>query len=117
MHDFKSLRVWQDAMDLVEQVYRISQNFPDTEKFGLTSQIRRSAVSIPSNIAEGARRNSDKEFRHFLGIANGSGGELYTQLILAARLGFIEEADKDSIIQKVESINRMNSKLIQSYSK
>ncbi|MEL6970546.1 MAG: four helix bundle protein [Bacteroidota bacterium] len=96
---------------------RTSQYQEKIVKFGLTSQIRRSAVSIPSNIAEGARRNSDSEFRHFLGIASGSGGELYTQLLLAARLGFIEEKDLKSIIETVESINRMNSKLIQSLSK
>lgn len=117
MHDFRSLRVWQDAMNLVELIYQITQQFPEAEKFGLTSQIRRSAVSIPSNIAEGARRNSDKEFRHFLGIASGSGGELYTQLVLAERLGFIRKQEVDSVIEKVELINKMISKLIYSFSK
>ena len=116
MHDFQSLRVWQEAMNLVEEVYQISQAFPDAERFGLTSQIRRSAVSVPSNIAEGARRNTTAEFRHFLGIASGSGGELHTQLMLAQRLGFATEADISPCIEKVEVINRMISKLIHSIS-
>ncbi len=117
MHDFRSLRVLQDAMDLVEEVYQVSKHFPDTEKFGLTSQIRRSSVSVPSNIAEGASRNSPAEFRHFLGIASGSGGELLTQLMLAQRLGFVEEASISPCIEKIEVINRMTSKLIHSLSK
>lgn len=112
MHDFKSLRVWKEAMDLVEEVYKVTQGFPSEEKFGLTSQIRRCAVSIPSNIAEGAYRNSNKEFRHFLGIANGSGGELYTQLLLASRLGYVKEEQTLSLITKSENINKMNAKLI-----
>ncbi|MFD1294271.1 four helix bundle protein [Lutibacter holmesii] len=87
----KELDVWKKSMDLVEQVYTISYLFPDTEKFGLTSQIRRAAVSVPSNIAEGAGRKGDKEFIQFLHIALGSLSELDTQYLIAVRLGFIEK--------------------------
>lgn len=112
MHDFKSLRIWKESMNLVEDVYKVSMNFPKEEKYGLTSQIRRSAVSVPSNIAEGAYRNTNGEFRQFLGIANGSGGELYTQLLLAQRLGLISEEKILPLLTKAEQINRMISKLI-----
>ena len=91
MHNFQELKIWQKAMDVAESTYLISAEFPKEEKFGLTSQIRRSAVSIPSNIAEGAGRNTDGEFKNFLGIASGSSNELYTQLVLAKRLGLISE--------------------------
>jgi len=80
-------------MDLVETVYKLTQKFPESEKFGLTSQMRRCAVSIPSNIAEGAARKGDKEFIHFLHIALGSLSELETQYLIAMRLIFIEKED------------------------
>ena len=99
-------------MDLVEEVYKVSTNFPKEEKYGLTSQVRRCAVSVPSNIAEGAYRNTNGEFRQFLGIANGSAGELYTQLLLAQRLELISEEKVLSLLTKVEKINKMISKLI-----
>ncbi|HYG50407.1 MAG TPA: four helix bundle protein [Flavobacteriales bacterium] len=89
MNRNKELKVWNKAMDLVVDVYKVTILFPSEEKFGVTSQVRRSAVSIPSNISEGAGRNSDKEFNQFIGIANGSTCELETQLILAQRLGWI----------------------------
>jgi len=85
----KELDVWKKSMDLVESIYKISNTFPDDEKFGLTSQIRRAAVSIPSNIAEGAGRKGDKEFIQFLHIALGSLTELDTQYIIAVRLQYI----------------------------
>lgn len=72
MHEYKKLKVWNDAIELVTDIYLITKTFPDSEKYGLVSQINRCAVSIPSNIAEGAGRNSNGEFRQFLGIANGS---------------------------------------------
>lgn len=87
----KELDVWKKSMDLVEFIYKLSNSFPDDEKFGLTSQIRRAAVSVPSNIAEGAGRKGDKEFIQFLHIALGSLSELDTQYLIAVRLGFIEK--------------------------
>lgn len=89
----KDLDVWKKSMDLVVKVYQITQLFPDTEKFGLTSQMRRSAVSIPSNIAEGAARKGDKELIQFLYISIGSLSELETQYLIALRLGFITKDD------------------------
>jgi four helix bundle protein len=88
---YHDLFAWQKAMDLAEQVYQISKAFPREELYGLTSQIRRSAVSVPSNIAEGHCRNGRREFVHHLSIALGSLGELETQLILAQRLGYLGE--------------------------
>ncbi|MEO8857471.1 MAG: four helix bundle protein [Burkholderiaceae bacterium] len=84
----EGLQVWQDAMHLVEAIYEFSATFPDTERFGLTSQIRRAAVSVPSNIAEGAARRSRQEYQRFLSIARGSLSELDTQYQIAIRLGF-----------------------------
>jgi four helix bundle protein len=87
--DHKDLDVWKRSMDLVVKVYQITKLFPDTEKYGLTSQMRRAAVSIPSNIAEGAARKGDKEFIQFLYISIGSLSELETQYLIAMRLEFI----------------------------
>ncbi|UFH35721.1 four helix bundle protein [Flavobacterium acetivorans] len=88
--DHKELDVWKKSMDLVVTVYQITQLFPDSEKFGLTSQMRRAAVSIPSNIAEGAARKGDRELIHFLHVALGSLSELETQYLIAIRLEFIK---------------------------
>ena len=93
-------------MDLVEKVYKTTSTFPKEEKYGLISQIQRSAVSIPSNIAEGAGRNSNKEFRNFLGIANGSANELATQLILSVRIGYIKEDSLRDIFNLIIEIKR-----------
>ena len=87
----KELDVWIKSMDLVETIYKVSNSFPDSEKFGLTSQIRRAAVSIPSNIAEGSARKGDKELLYFLYIALGSLTELDTQYLIAVRLGYVEK--------------------------
>lgn len=91
--DHKDLEVWKKSMDLVVQVYQMTQLLPDTEKYGLTSQMRRAAVSIPSNIAEGAARNGDKELMQFLSISIGSLSELETQYLIAIRLGFVIKED------------------------
>jgi four helix bundle protein len=88
----EGLEVWRDAMDLVEAVYRFSSRLPDTERFGLISQLRRAAVSIPSNLAEGAARRSTREYLRFLSIARGSLSELDTQQQIAVRLGMTEAA-------------------------
>ena len=101
-------------MDLAAQVYPLTARFPKEELYGLTSQIRRSAVSIPSNIAEGAARHSRKEFIQFLHIASGSVAELETQLLLAIRMGFISS---DSIISLVEEVRKLLLGLLRSLKK
>jgi len=85
----KDLEAWKTAMDLVQAIYEISRDFPAHEQYGLTSQIRPSAISIPSNIAEGAARNSDKDFVRFLYVSLGSLAEMETQLIIAGRLTYV----------------------------
>ena len=111
MHKFEQLKIWQKAMDIVEKCYHVSEEFPKEEKFGLTSQLRRSAVSIPSNISEGAGRNTNGEFKQFLGIANGSSFELLTQLYLSKRLNLISEESVRPIIGEVIEITKMNFSL------
>jgi len=107
MHNFKELKVWQKSIDLTTEIYSITKNFPADEKYGLTSQIRRAAVSVPSNIAEGAGRKSNKEFRHFLSISLGSVFELETQVIVASRLNFISEANFSDIQSRISEIQKM----------
>lgn len=110
--DFKKLSVWQLSMDLVCEIYKAIRSLPIEEKFGLCDQMRRAAISIPSNIAEGQRRNSDKEFIHFLSISRGSAAELQTQLILCNRLEYLKENYTNEIISQLESIDRMLMGLI-----
>ena len=86
MYSYQHLEIWQKSVDLVENIYQLTRRFPDEEKYGLVSQMRRSAISIPSNIAEGKLRGSDKELLRFLRISFGSVGELETQAIIAKRL-------------------------------
>lgn len=114
MHDFKKLEVWQDAIELVTAIYQLTPNFPPEERYGLTSQITRSAVSIASNIAEGAGRNTNGEFVNFLGVANGSAYELETQLIIANNLGYLTVNQLDSLKEKMERIQKKIYKLKQS---
>lgn len=108
MHNLKELKIWNKAIDLTVEVYKATTDFPSEEKYGLTSQIRRSAVSIPSNISEGAGRNSNKEFVQFLGIANGSSYELQTQLIIASRLALISESTVSPLLNIIDEIQKMN---------
>jgi len=110
MKTHRDLIVWQKAMDFVEEVYELTDTMPKAEQYGLTGQIRRSAVSIPSNIAEGAARNHDKEFLQFLYVALGSTAELETQLLLAERLGFIRKA----LIENLSEIKKLLLGLIRS---
>jgi len=107
---FSKLRVWQLSMELVEDVYKLTSTFPKFEKFSLTSQINRSAISIPSNITEGKGRSSDKEFKQFLYITRGSLFELRTQLILAQRLGYI--TDDKNLKKKIVEVQSMLNTLI-----
>jgi four helix bundle protein len=107
---YKNLLVWQKAIALVTQVYVVTRSFPREELYGLTSQIRRAAVSVPSNIAEGQARRTTGEFRQFLGIAKGSLAELDTQLIIAENLGYLKEAG--TLFEQVAEVGRMLSGLI-----
>jgi four helix bundle protein len=91
MRPHERLEVWERAVEFVVRVYKITENFPREEKFGLTSQIRRAAVSVPANIAEGAARQSSKEFSYFLSNAQGSVSELATEILIARRLGYLNE--------------------------
>ncbi len=109
---FRDLIVWQRSMDLVERIYEISSRFPRDERFGLTSQIRRAAVSVPSNIGEGARRKKPKVFVQHLDIALGSQAEIEVQLEIARRLRFLSAADYKKLQKTVEEIGRMLNVLI-----
>jgi four helix bundle protein len=108
--------VWQNAIDLVTEIYRCTQKFPASEIYGLTSQIRRSAVSVPSNVAEGQGRLSRGEFRQFLGHARGSNLELETQLIIARNLNYVSEAEAEKLLATAAEVNRMLNGLLQSIS-
>ena len=105
----KDLDIWKLGIELVEKIYKITNSFPESEKFGLISQMQRSAVSHPSNIAEGAARNSIKEYIRFLYISLGSLAELETQIIIAERLGYIEDSD---IVENIEKLRRKHLNFI-----
>ncbi len=119
MHNFKELKIWNKSIDITVDMYKETSSFPSEEKFNLISQMRRSAVSIPSNIAEGAGRNSDKEFNQFLGIAKGSSFELQTQMIISNRLKFISDDKFEVMNNSIEEVQKMitgfQSKLKSSY--
>ncbi len=117
MHHFKELQIWQRAMKLVKKVYDITASFPSEEKYGIVSQIRRCAVSIPSNIAEGAGRRTEKDFARFLSISLGSQFELETQLILTKDLSLISESILDSVTNELNEIQKMTRSLIDKFSK
>ncbi len=110
----KDLNVWKEAIQLVTDVYRMTRSFPKDEQFGLTSQIRRAAISIPSNIAEGSARASGKEFTQFLCISMGSAVELETQLIISRNLEYVSEMNYQRISDKVNNISKMIQGLIKS---
>lgn len=110
MHNLKELKIWIKAIDLATEVYKLTAEFPKEEKYGLTSQIRRSAISVPSNIAEGAGRNSDKEFVYFLGVSNGSSYELQTQLVISRYLDLVD-ARVDQLLDEIDQIQKMNYSL------
>lgn len=106
MNKLQDLKIWQKSIELAKEIYMIVSTLPKDEKFGLQSQIKRWATSVPSNIAEGAGRNSKKEFHHFLGIANGSLYELQTQLILSTELDFIGMPELDPILNKIVELQK-----------
>ena len=103
---FRDLRVWQRGMDVVEAVYRASARFPKSEVFGLAAQIRRAAVSVPSNIAEGHARSSTKDYLHHISIALGSLGEVETQLEIAVRLGYMTAADLGDALDQTGALGK-----------
>ena len=107
MHNLQELKIWHKAVELTVQVYTASADFPKEEKYGLTSQIRRASVSIASNISEGAGRNSDGEFVHFWGIANGSSYELQTQLTLANKLALLSSEVIAPMLSEIDSLQKM----------
>jgi len=117
MRPHERLDVWNKAIDLVTMVYRATESFPREERFGLTSQIRRAAVSIPANIAEGAARDSKKEFAHFLSNAQGSASELETELLIAQTLGYLEDRSYAPLRAELDGIGRMIFGLSQSIKK
>ncbi|MEQ8847593.1 four helix bundle protein [Botrimarina sp.] len=104
---FRDLKVWRLGVEISLAVYRVTTNFPDHERFGLTAQLRRAAVSIPSNVAEGNARESTKDYLRHLSIASGSLAEIETQLLIATELGFIDTGDYDDLISLCEEESRM----------
>ena len=108
---YKDLEVWQVSLELVKAIYQITGKFPSSERFGLTQQMRRAAVSIPSNVAEGQFRNSSKEFKQFLSIALGSAAELETQLIIAREIDYLSGEESTFLLNILERIMKMLKKL------
>jgi four helix bundle protein len=113
----KKLEAWKQSMDLVIEIYRTTENFPSQEIYGLTNQIRRAAISIPSNIAEGAARQTKKEFTNYLHMAQGSLSELDTQIELASQLGYFDQETFRMLDERLERIDKMITGLIHHLSK
>lgn len=114
VNSYRDLKVWQVGMEIAAMVYRLTEKFPKQEAYGLTSQVQRAAVSIPSNIAEGHARDSTKEYLCALSIARGSLAELETQLLLSESLGYLTKADLESVLSKTNEIGKMLNALQQS---
>lgn len=104
---FKKLKIWRNAMDLAKEIYLLTKFFPKEEMFGLTSQMKRSAISVPSNIAEGSQRTSDKDFANFILISKGSLAELETQLLLSFEIEYVKKDFLDKVILQIEELDRM----------
>jgi len=104
---FYDLIVWQKGIDLVKQIYEVTKNFPKEEQYGLSSQMRRASISIPSNVAEGFRRRHNKEYKQFLNIALGSCAELETQVVIAAQLAYLRKEEEKSLIELINYICKM----------
>jgi four helix bundle protein len=117
IHSFRDLVVWQKSVVLVTEIYRLSKKFPKEEVFGLTSQIRRAAVSIPSNIAEGRGKSSKGEFQQFLHHSRGSLAEVETQIVIAQNLGYLNAADAEPVIEIIAEVGRLLHGLLTSLKK
>lgn len=113
MHNFKELKIWQKAIDVCVDVYKATTSFPKDELFGLNTQMKRSAVSVAANISEGAGRNSNKEFIHFLRIANGSSYELQTHIVIANRVALLNDGLTEDLLSQLDEIQKMNRGLQQ----
>ena len=113
MRNFRNYDVWSDGFEFSVDIYKITENFPKKETYAICDQMQRAAVSIPSNIAEGCPRKSVNEFAHFLEFSLGSSYEVETQLEIAARLGYVRKDDFDKAIEKVQSIEKRVTGLIQ----
>lgn len=109
---YTELKVWQKGMDMVEEIYHITLKLPESERFGLISQLRRAAVSVPSNIAEGYSRMTTKEYINFLSIARGSNAELETQLLICKRLNYLSDSDLSLAFPLLKEIGKMISAII-----
>lgn len=114
MKTFRDLLIWKKAMEMIVNIYEVTKRFPDDEKYGLVSQIRRSSISIPSNIAEGYGRNSKGDFSRFLQISMGALFEVQTQLEIAIKLGYLKEEKYTELYEKSREIERMLSSFINS---
>ena len=114
INDYKDLRVWQQSFALATEVYRLTEGFPGRERFGITSQIRRAAISLPSNIAEGYGRNSTADYLRFLKMAMGSAYELETQLLLSRELGYSTDPLAQTALNSLKEIMKMLNALIRS---
>jgi len=112
MQDFRNLKVWEKSHRLVLEIYQLTQNFPKEERYGLTSQIRRAAGSIPANIAEGCGRQSDVDFARFVQIGLGSASELEYHIVLAQDLNYLSQTDGENLISKIQELKRMMTPLI-----
>ena len=112
IRSFKQLRIWNKGIEIVEDVYRLTRGFPREEQYGLISQMRRAAVSIPSNIAEGFKRFHAKEYSQFLHITLGSAAELETETIIARKLGFLDETQLNILADKIDQLSKMTSALL-----
>ena len=116
MESYKELIVWQKAMDLVEEIYRLVKLLPKEEQYALSDQLRRAAVSIPSNIAEGYGRSQGREYVRFLNIARGSKNEVETQLLICVRLGYVPEGKINQAMQMCDEVGKILNKIIKSLS-
>lgn len=112
MRNFREMIIWNEGIEIVTEVYKLTTLFPKAEEYGLKSQLRRAAVSIPSNIAEGCSRKSQKEFKHYLEISLGSAFEVETDLLIATKLSIMAEKDLSVVLEKIQILERRLNSLI-----